>query len=327
MTQLPPNNDLPAARLTRRNPHRSPAFRRQARTSANAWAGRLGTRESPLVPQWPFVAILLPLLVSCRRPTTPNSSDATTGLADAALRFVDGAGKTVSRLRLTKLVQALGSEVVEIDDPIYRRKKRFRTLPMAAVLGLGFGKSREQLGSLDFALQATDGYMAHSTGRKLILPAAKLAFADVSHPPWQAIGPRRLSPAPFYLVWRGPKYRDSKRYPWPWGLIAIRIQQPSQTALLSPGANADPAAQRGQRIFLGHCLGCHAINRQGGRVGPELNLPRSIIEYRPITQLRAFIRDPQSFRYSNMPAQPQLSDGDLDALIAYLRAMSQRKAR
>ena len=70
---------------------------------------------------------------------------------------------------------------------------------------------------------------------------------------------------------------------------------------------------------------CHSINGEGGTVGPELNVPRSIVEYRPIEQLKAFIRDPQSFRYSAMPAHRHLSDEELDALIAYFRAMSQRK--
>ena len=43
------------------------------------------------------------------------------------------------------------------------------------------------------------------------------------------------------------------------------------------------------------------------------------------TDYTAFVRDPQSFRYTSMPANPHLSDADLDALVAYFRAMSQRK--
>ena len=37
------------------------------------------------------------------------------------------------------------------------------------------------------------------------------------------------------------------------------------------------------------------------------------------------VRDPQSFRYTSMPANPHLTDADLEALVAYFRAMSERK--
>ena len=51
----------------------------------------------------------------------------------------------------------------------------------------------------------------------------------------------------------------------------------------------------------------------------------SIVEYRPEAQIRAYVRDPGAFRYTSMPAHPGLSDADLDALIAYFRAMRERK--
>jgi len=68
-----------------------------------------------------------------------------------------------------------------------------------------------------------------------------------------------------------------------------------------------------------------AVNGEGGRVGPELNVPQSIVEYRPEAQIRAFVRDPQRFRYTQMPANPHLSDADLDALLAYFHHMRAHK--
>ena len=67
------------------------------------------------------------------------------------------------------------------------------------------------------------------------------------------------------------------------------------------------------------------MNREGGRVGPELNVPQSIVEYRPEAQIRAYIRDPKTFRYGNMPAHPSLTDADLDDLISYFKAMKAQK--
>ena len=54
-------------------------------------------------------------------------------------------------------------------------------------------------------------------------------------------------------------------------------------------------------------------------------MPQSIVEYRPRAQIRAYIRDPREFRYGVMPAHRDLSEAQLDALIAYFEAMAQRK--
>ena len=91
------------------------------------------------------------------------------------------------------------------------------------------------------------------------------------------------------------------------------------------GEPAESPAWRGYRIFRDECVACHAINGEGGRVGPELNVPQSIVEYREATQLKAFIRNPRRFRYTSMPAHEHLGGADLDALLAYFSAMSQRK--
>ena len=60
-------------------------------------------------------------------------------------------------------------------------------------------------------------------------------------------------------------------------------------------------------------------------MGPDLNVPLSIVEYRPALQIKAFIREPQSFRYTSMPPHPHLSEAQLDALLAYFRAMKELK--
>jgi hypothetical protein len=63
------------------------------------------------------------------------------------------------------------------------------------------------------------------------------------------------------------------------------------------------------------------VNGEGGRVGPDLNVPQSIVEYRPREQIKAYVRDPQVFRYTTMPSHLHLTDADLDALIAYFEVM------
>ena len=62
-------------------------------------------------------------------------------------------------------------------------------------------------------------------------------------------------------------------------------------------------------------------HQPGGRVGPELNVPKNVLEYRTEPEVRAYIKNPLSLRYGNMPPHPDLRDEDLDALVGYLSAM------
>jgi hypothetical protein len=54
-------------------------------------------------------------------------------------------------------------------------------------------------------------------------------------------------------------------------------------------------------------------------------VPRSIVEYRPVEQVKQYIREPAAFRYGNMPANPHLSPRQLEALIAYFETMKTLK--
>jgi mono/diheme cytochrome c family protein len=78
-------------------------------------------------------------------------------------------------------------------------------------------------------------------------------------------------------------------------------------------------------MFSAQCQRCHAINGEGGRLGPDLNIPRNILEYRAEADVRAYIKDPASFRYGNMPAHPLLTSEHLDQLVCYLREMGKHK--
>lgn len=249
---------------------------------------------------------------------------------EVALRF-ERDGALLRELPLAELRAACSERVVEVErDPYYLRPKRFLALPLACVLAHGLGAAPAP--EANVFLRARDGYVKAASGARLAEPGAWLAFADAEHmhgddPGWEPIDRRQVDPAPFYLVWTGKGQDDPHGYPWPYQLAAVELAPfESRFPLTRPvGAPPDAPAWEGFAIFRSECIACHAINGQGGSVGPELNVPRSIVEYRPAAQIKAYVRDPGSFRYTSMPAHRHLSDAQLDALVAYFEVMKDHK--
>ncbi len=155
-----------------------------------------------------------------------------------------------------------------------------------------------------------------------LLEGAYLAWADADGA-WAPIGTQRANPGPWYLVWKSQT--DLTTHPRPWALARISRERFETVfpLLVPPGDDAQVA--RGFGLFRDFCVRCHALNQQGGRVGPELNVPQNVTEYRDEAFLRAWIADPSVYRISVMPPSPQLSDADLTALLAYLKAMKATK--
>ena len=238
-------------------------------------------------------------------------------------------GATVATVSRARLGATCGLRRLSVDDPYYETQKHFLACPLAAVLESGFGADSAELAGEFFVLEALDGYSRPAAGEQLFEDGAFLALGEadggVGH--WQPIDRRQVDPGPFYLVWAGAGQSDPHRYPWPYQLAKIRIASLAQRYphMRPEGLPDTHAAWDGLRLFQSQCLACHSINGDGGKVGPELNVPQSIVEYRPAAQIKAYIRNPETFRYTTMPAHPGLSTRDLNALLAYFQAMNSRK--
>jgi mono/diheme cytochrome c family protein len=255
--------------------------------------------------------------------TVSSSSPDATGAAELTFRRE---GQRVATLTRDDLTRAIPPETVKQLDPYYNKEKTYRALPLAAVIELAF-KGEKDLPQKEYVLRAKDGYTVPLRGSKLFEKGGYIAFEDLDVPGWEPIGQQRANPAPFYLVWANKEQTNLETHPRPYQLAAIEIARFEDVfpRTVPAGLAADHPAQRGFVLFREQCIHCHAINRQGGRVGPELNVPQSIVEYRPADQIKAYIKDPLTFRYSTMPAHPTFGDAELDALVAYFTAMKDRK--
>ena len=213
---------------------------------------------------------------------------------------------------------------------------RYFALSLSCVFVLGFegegGAQGQRAKSL--LLRALDGYTRPASGQDLLEPGAYLAFGEprlmqgkTSSPVFSKIDRRGVDPGPFYLVWIGVDQSDPHLHPWPYQLATIEVAPFSEAFPHTVPTDLDPDDMGwvGYALFQRSCASCHAINGEGGKDGPDLNNPHSIVEYRALPQIRAYIRDPQKTRYTSMPAHPDFSEADLDTLVAYFRAMSQRK--
>lgn len=244
----------------------------------------------------------------------------------APLRFERAAGKEVA-LSTAEMQRIAPAENITVFDPNYHRQKRYRAHRLAALLVRGLSLRAGELDRTHVLFVASDGYKVSLAGHDIVKLGAYLAVADLAAGGWQEVpGHNGVKPGPLYVVWRDPKARDMKLYPWPWQVATVRRSPKDLYAHTVPiGAPAGSPARAGHRIFLRDCIRCHAINREGGRLGPDLNVPKNVLEYRDEKLLRAFIRNPRAYRYGNMPAQTQLSETDLDNVLAYLRVMGQHK--
>ncbi len=281
---------------------------------------------------------LLPLLlVACRSdqevrkeqvpappeqaPVPEPAAQPDTTLTGSLTFVVPGEDKKVASLE--QLRREFSLEEVESQDPNYSAKKTFFAFPLRPVL-------EKYVGSLDGArllLTATDGYSVEVEAERLNQDAY-LAVGDRAPGRFELIGDRKVDAGPSYLVWKGEKYSDEKKHPRPWGLVVFeKLDSADRYEYTRPddGFGEDEAAKKGYELFSASCIRCHSINQQGGKLGPDLNVPQNVLAYRPEDQVRAYIKDPATFRYSSMPAHPAFSEQDLDYLIAYLRLMGEHK--
>ncbi|MDR0243451.1 MAG: cytochrome c [Burkholderia sp.] len=245
----------------------------------------------------------------------------------------DGTARALTRQTL--LARPHATDIRVPRDIAYGRPMTFRAVPFAALLG---DTPLPADGVLE--TRAADGFAAQLpldlVRRRAPARAVPwLAIEDPAHP-WPKLPGKQVSAGPFYLVWLGPDAASVRGEQWPYQIVRVTIESSPlarwPSLAVDAALPADDPARAGQRLFVTQCLACHRIDGAGSsHAGPDLNTPMNPVDYFQPAALRRYIRNPASVRDwpgRSMPAFPpdQLSDRELDQIVAYLAYMAKHKA-
>ena len=200
---------------------------------------------------------------------------------NASLAF-DVSGEQVATATLGEMLARLPQHELEFPDPHYGKTKRFLTFSLHDVLDLGFGQRWRSPQFTEVVFTALDGYRSLSTQAKIMEKGGFVAFRDSDRADgWEPIGRKKADPAPFYIVWTGAEQTTANEWPWQLSAIAILRFEDQYPNVYPEGADENSAAFRGFLTFKGRCFHCHSMNQQGGKIGPDLNAPQSIVPMLP----------------------------------------------
>lgn len=253
--------------------------------------------------------------------------------AEASLSLDLGDGKrsiTASAL----LARPDAAEVDVPHDPSFKRAMRYQAVPLLPLLE---GLPRERFDTLE--ARATDGFVAQVPLSLIDKGEENGAVAWIAvEPPtqaWPNLPGQDSGAGPFYLIWTHPDRSGVTSEQWVYNLAALTAaESPAHRwpqLAIDPSLPPEAPARRGEQVFVANCLPCHRLNGGGaGEMGPDLGKPMNAVRYLTDQGLRALVRNPKAVRSWPMQQMPGFSaeaipESELDALIAYLHRIADRK--
>lgn len=210
-------------------------------------------------------------------------------------------------------------------DAFFKSRKKYVGFDLGAILREALAAQPFDTAGAVVIFECTDGYKP-TMDLATVLGAKKgyVAIRDLSAPKGKH-WPNDLEDKfnPYYLVWEDVPENDHN-YAWPYGLVALRVI-PGAAALKDAYPVNAPELAQGFNLFKTNCMQCHAVNKKGGSMAPEFNIPKNITEYWREEDIIAFARNPTSYRYNAKMPPVSLSESDLQEIVRYLKHMAGHK--
>ena len=216
-------------------------------------------------------------------------------------------------------------EIVDITfDPVFKRAKKYEAIPLKPYLEKLITEANLDTANTEIIFLCKDGYNPGMTLSKVMNNAPYLAIRDLEASEgknWMDTLQGKWNP--FYLVWTNHSQGDNG-YTWPYGLAHLQFK--ASDAAYQAAFPTDEKMVAGFELYKSKCMKCHSMNMIGGIMGPEMNVPKNITEYWQIADIKAFVKNPYSYRYnSKMPPVADLKDAELDQIIDYISYMKGQK--
>lgn len=241
-------------------------------------------------------------------------------------------GRPVASLALAALERDHAAQRVRVHEPYESGEVEFLAFDFAEILDGVYGRAWRAGEELLFTCR--DGYQPSVPVARFARHRAWLAFARVDSGfsiAKRESGQLRSVPlAPFYLIWENLddlRVRREGDYGWPYQLVGVDvIRTRERFPRMAPPEGSPAPVRAGFEAFRVHCSRCHAVNGEGGSIGPELNPPQSPVEVRSRDWLRRWIDDPARIAPNARMERldPGLPDRArvIDEILAYLQAMA-----
>lgn len=235
---------------------------------------------------------------------------------------------TIDLLDLKQKGLLTNTQIITVKlDPVYHKKKRFNALLLKDILEKYSSMKNMNVADLKIVFECEDGYKPEMSLEKLLSAKAFLAVSDANAPKgraWEILlkNGQETKIEPFYVVYEDVSGEDVS-YKWPYNLVKIHLAPLHENdAALKP---KDESTLAGYELFKNRCQTCHAINKIGGKMGPELNYPKSVAEYWKTDDLIAFIQNPASYRNEVKMPNLGIKPEEATEIVKYLSYMSEHK--
>lgn len=270
-----------------------------------------------------LATLLIPLLMAVR----PAGHQQRVGAATVT----DSLSLDLPALKANRLLT--GARVVRVaDDPVFHGPKTYLAIPLKTLLARYTSLRKLNVAQTQIVFECADGYNPSMALSKVLERDAWLAIRDQDAPTGQdwvdAVKDGKSKRiAPFYVVYTNVPAGEHD-YKWPYNLVKISLVQ-TAVEYVAIYPHEDDTMVKGFGLFQRNCSTCHALNKIGGQMGPELNYPKSVVEYwRTPADIKAFVKQPTAYRHAcKMPAITYLTDNELDEIIRYLQYMSAHKVK